>query len=623
MVVVAHRELEEGMGYSKALRAVVVAVALLAGTSAAWAQSQPTGSWASETSGQTFQYGGMVSDGTYFYTFGGYQYGVSTSYPQYYQACARYDPVNNAWATMAFMPVPTYYNSGGYYGGRVFSLGGYNPTTGQYYNRIDAYNVASNTWTTLSATLTITVYLHACATMDDKIYVFGGYYNGYSAVTNEFNATTNTCVARANMPAGMYYLAAAGIPALGKAYAVTGYNQNGPTANCYEFTVPDASNPNGTWATKTPVTISGGQQPRYYAAAAALSNRLYLFGGYSNNGYTNTTYEYSPSTDTWTQRANMLYQRYLHGATAIGNKGYVYGGGSTPNYNEEFTPPTFGSPPNAPTSAVQIGSRAETSLQALPDTNEYNGWTNNQVGFAVNATDPDANQQVRLRVRVKNVNTSVWTNLDSGLQNQGFITLNWNVPADGAYDWQYRIEDTFGNSYPLAANGWIDAYGNANSPDFRSDQVPPADPLAIAPSNVDVDVHHPVGGNGTLVWTESTDNGPVAGISYEIQVAKDGGFVNIEAQIFSSAGTSSYPVYLTVDRNNKFWRLRARDIGGNFSAWSTPLSFRVVYNDQLDHGAGDAKKSCGLAVGAGIPAVSGILFGLALLGFVPRRRSKK
>jgi hypothetical protein len=617
-VVVAHRELEEGMGYSKALRAAVTVVALLVGANAGWAQQQPTGTWANEQSGQTFYYGAMTSDGTYFYCMGGYQYGVSVSYPGYYQQCVRYDPVNNTWATMAQMAFPAYYNAGGYYNGRVFSLAGYNPNSG-YSNQIQAYTVANNTWATLSATLSIPVYLHAAATMTDRIYVFGGYYNGYSNVCNEFNPTNDTTTTRATMPLGMYYLSAAGIPALGKAYALTGYTQNGMTANCYEYSIPDASNPNGVWATKTPITINSAQQPRYYAAAAALNNRLYLFGGYSNNGYTNTTFEYSPTTDTWAQRANMTYQRYLHGATAINGKGYVYGGGSSPNYNEEFTPPSFGSPPNAPTNVTQVGSRAETSLQAQADPNQYDGWTNNQISFSANVTDPDANQQVRLRARVKNVNTATWTNLDSGLQSQGIITLNWTIPADGAYDWQYRVEDAFANSYPLAINSWADAFGNATSPDFRSDQVPPADPLAISPSNVDLDVHHPVGGYGTLVWTESTDNGPVAGISYEIQVARDGGFIDIEAQIFSTAGTSSYPVYLTVSRYNKYWRLRARDVGGNFSAWSTPLTFRVVYDDQLDHAAGDAKRSCGMAA-TGTASLVMALLGFAILGLASGRR---
>jgi hypothetical protein len=112
----------------------------------------------------------------------------------------------------------------------------------------------------------------------------------------------------------------------------------------------------------------------------------------------------------------------------------------------------------------------------------------------------------------------------------------------------------------------------------------------------------------------------VSGISYELQVARDGGFIDIEAQIFSSAGTSSYPVTLTVERDNKFWRVRAKDIGGNFSAWSPALTFRVVHDDGFDHGAGDASKSCGFGASAAAPGAALVLLGLALIGLAAARR---
>jgi hypothetical protein len=600
---------------SSLFTSAIVVSALLSGAGASWAQQSPTGTWANESGGAYFYIGAAATEGTYEYVFGGYQSGANNPSGDAYRAMRRYDVVNNVWTTMADMPQACYYNSGAFYNGQIYSFGNAYYGTGAIY----AYNVSTNIWTQLSATLGVPRYYTAAATLGDKIYICGGYYNGYSNLVDEFNPSSNTVTSRATMPGGLGYTTGAAVPALNKMYVMTGYNNN-YMAVCYEYTPPDASSANGVWATKTPVSVGGTQYPRYFAAAMMLNNRVYLTGGYDpNSGYSAQVFEYNPITDTWAQRANMAGQRYEHGAVAINGKGYVYGG--YPNYTagEEFSPPSFGSPPNVPTNVTQAGSRAETALQAQADPNQYDGWTNNQISFSASVTDPDANQQVRLRARVKNVNTATWTNLDSGLQNQGIITLNWTVPADGAFDWQYRVEDTFANSYPLALNSWVDAFGNVSSPDFRSDQVPPADPLAISPSNVDLDVHHPVGGYGTLTWTESTDNGPVAGISYEIQVARDGGFIDIEAQIFSSAGTSSYPVYLTVSRYNKYWRLRARDVGGNFSAWSTPLTFRVVYDDQLDHAAGDAKRSCGMAA-TGTASLVMALLGFAILGLASGRR---
>ncbi|HTF55770.1 MAG TPA: kelch repeat-containing protein [Planctomycetota bacterium] len=607
-------------------QALVAVLALFVGSGIASAQVSPTGTWANETGGQQFQYGTAASDGTYLYVFGGYQYGVSYNYPQYYQACARYDPVNNYWSTMAFLPVPQYYCAGSYSNGRVFCFGGYNPTTGQYFNRIDAYSVAANTWTTLSATLTTTRYLLAAAAtstdLGERIYITGGYYNGYTNQNDEFNPSTDTVTARATMPYGLYQHTMAGVPALGKVYALCGYNsQNSQlSAVCYEFTPPTTASGTGSWATKAPMVNSGGtQQARYSPVAMSLGNRVYVIGGNS----TNQNYEYNPLTDTWTQRASCTYNRYYFGGAAIANKGYIYGGPSASTQCEEFTPPSFGLPPNAPTNVNQTGSQAGSALQAQTDPMVPDGWTNNLISFSANVTDPDAGQQVRLRVQVKSASAPTWAGaatIDSGLTNQGLITVNYTIPTGGDFDWRYRVEDTYANSYPATPGTWVEAFGNASSPDFRSDQVPPADPLAQNPSNVDVEAGHPVEGPVVLHWTESTDNGPTSGISYELQVAREGGFIDIEAQIFSSAGTSAYPVTLSVARTNKFWRVRAKDIGGNLSAWSPSLTFRVVYDDKLDHGAGDAKKSCGFGATAAAPSVALALLALALIGLGFGRR---
>src|SRR5262245_33348018 len=219
---------------------------------------------------------------------------------------------------------------------------------------------------------------------------------------------------------------------------------------------------------------------------------------------------------------------------------------------------------------------------------QFYACTNNQVAFSANATDPNAGQTVRFRVQVKPQAAS-WTqanqvtSLATNLGAQGLHALTYNIPADGGYDWRWRVEDSYTNSYPDALpgtpDGWIEAFANSNSPDFRSDQVPPSDPVGVAPSDIDIQVPDPVYGDVTLYWTESTDNGPVQGISYELQVATDGEFLNIEAQLFSTAGTNNYPITLTVSRYDKFWRMRAKDVGGNLSNWSEPLDFRVTYND--------------------------------------------
>jgi len=614
--------MEVGVASKSSIIGAALIVFAAAGVASAQSPQSPTGTWANEASGAYFYYGAIVNDGSYAYLVGGYQGGAGNPSGDGYRVIRRYDTANNSWLTLADMPIQVYLNGGAYYSGNIYSFG-----NGYYGNGyIYRYTIASNSWVQLSPTLTGNRYYVKAATCGTKIYVCGGYYNGYSNLCDEFDPTANggggSITAKANMPGGMYYHAMTSIPSLGKVYSLGGYN-NGYLSVMYEYDV--ATN---AWTTKAPISDGSAVQPRYGPAAFANGTRVYVVGGYNNN-YMQTTLEFNALTNTWVQRANMGYQRYLHDATAFNGKGYTYGGIPNYTYGEEYTPPDFGLPPNIPTAVAQTGSSAASSNQAQADPTITDGWTNNQIVFSANLTDPNAGQQVRFRVQVKSqsaqwTQASAVTSLATALGAQGVHTLSYTIPADGGYDWRWRVEDSYANSYPLLPNGWIEAFGteaapNTNSPDFRSDQIPPSDPVGLTPSNVDIQATEPIIGDATLHWIESTDNGPVSGISYELQVAKDGGFNQIEAQIFSTAGISSYPITVTVSRFDKFWRIRARDIGGNLSNWSKSLSFRMVWDDGFNHGAGDAKRFCGMSA-LGAPALGSALLGLAILGISAGRR---
>jgi hypothetical protein len=644
------------------------------GSGAAWAQQQPTGSWSSAPlsgngtiTGDGYYYGGSASEGTYLYVVGGYHYGTGyTSGPLYYQRCRRFDPVNNTWTNMANIP-----NGGSYYGGGtcyysdgvnpyIFIFANYDPWYG-YTGYTYRYSLALNSWVQLS-NIPNNNYYSGAAALGNRIYIAGGGTN--QTAFYEFNPADNSFTSRPNMPTGRYLLTATSIPSLNRFYAIGGYGNAGYMATMEAYEPPSQAYANGRWLSgvagndpleqdpqdmNTPNAdgTPGSPAQRYMAKAVTVGTRIYVVGGYSNAGYMNTMLEFNPNAsqtvvggNQWRQRANMTGTRGYYPAagvitTASGPKVVAYGGLSNSTTGEIFTPPDFGVSPNPPTAIAQIGSSAASSLQAQTDSTQTDGWTNNQIQFTANLTDPDlianAPQQVRFRVQVKPASAS-WTSnqvtsLATNLGAQGVHTLTYNIPADGAFDWRWRVEDSYSNSYPVTTGAWIEAFGdlanpNTNSPDFRSDQLPPSDPIASSPHNVDTQVLDPVHGEVTLNWIESTDNGPVSGISYEIQVATDGGFGNSEAQLFSTAGTSSYPVTLTVSRYDKFWRIRAKDIGGNLSNWSAPLNFRVTYNDGLNHSAGDAKKNCGMTAMA-VPALGSALLGLVILGFAAGRRMFK
>ena len=159
-------------------RSALVLGILVAAGGAASAQEEPTGSWADETSAFYFARGGCATDGTYIYLFGGYQLGVSQSYPSYYRRARRYDPAANAWITLANLPIAasniTYqYNAGACHDGNLYSFG----TSWQDGNGIVLrYSISDDAWTVLDGvTLPESRYGAAAAVLGNLIYISGGY----------------------------------------------------------------------------------------------------------------------------------------------------------------------------------------------------------------------------------------------------------------------------------------------------------------------------------------------------------------------------------------------------------------------------------------------------------------
>jgi hypothetical protein len=570
----------------------------------ALAQEQPTGSWPSAESYSTGNYfygGGSASDGTYLYLLGGW-----ATYPSHFR---RYDPVSNSMIDLTDLPEPNVNFRAAFSNGRVYILG-----NGYYGNGdIYAHEISTGAWQGSLGTLSNGRYGAGGAVLGDKIYVGGGIdpNQGYTSLMDEFDTTNQTVTARASMPVALRLPVAVGFSDGNRAFFMGGQGDAGISAACLEYD-PAANQ----WTTRATMSINGSPQPRLYAGGFVLGSRIYVVGGYENDAQP-TTLEYSPLVNAWVQRASMNYGRYGQGFGVIDGKAYVFGGWSNGGYDvrEQFVPPDFGSGPDLPASVRQVGSQATSSSQG--------GWTNNQLSFEAEITDPDPGQLVRLEVQVRASGSQSWGPiLSSGNGAQGTRSINFVIPADGQYDWRWRVADTF-NNYTPSVNGvpaWIEGFDNAVSPDFRSDQIPPAIPIAVSPADVDIQVTDPSAGPVSLTWVESTDNGPQDAITYEIQVAREGGFGDIEAQIFSTAGNSSVGVPLAVDRNEKFWRLRAKDVGGNYSGWSNVRTFRVTYNDGANHSSGDAKRVCGFSAGAAVSSMTGALLGLAVLAMAAGRR---
>ncbi|HKR56044.1 MAG TPA: kelch repeat-containing protein, partial [Gemmatimonadales bacterium] len=483
------------------LSAFVLAVIVVSAVapSEASAQAQPTGSWSNEATGDYFYMGRGVTDGTYLYIIGGYQASGSTQ-AEYYARFRRYDPANNSWTNLPQIAAGTntgdaiwgtQYHAAAYHSAngvnRIYIFGGYNYSgnvgsttySAGYTNaiRVFTFNGAtSGTWSTISTTLSSTRYYHAAVTYNDRIYVMGG----VSSNANEiFNPLDNTMAQGTAMPGYLYYHGATVYPPTGKIYVMAGYGVAGYTGINYEYTPEDSdastNDSGGTWTTRASISNGTATQNVYYGpGVVTLNNRIYVIAGINqSNNAQNNVFEYNPATNLWAQRASTASGHYgWPGAGVINGRAYIYGGYPTYVNGEEFTPPDFGDAPNEPSSVTQSGSRTETAQQALADSTQFEGWTNAQITFTAPVTDPNATQQVRFRVQVKPqaaawTTASAITTLDTGLTAQGTLSLTYNIPAGGGYDWRWRIEDSYNNSFPDAlattAAGWIEAFSNTTS----------------------------------------------------------------------------------------------------------------------------------------------------------------
>ena len=124
-----------------------------------------------------------------------------------------------------------------------------------------------------------------------------------------------------------------------KIYVVGGYSfnsPNGPTSVNEEY---DPSN--DQWQTKNPLPIALYGITR---ENPVINNRIYVADGQGVNGFYDTTFVYDPSNDDWTQKSSGSYPRDGVACGVISNKLYVVGGRNVVsgpyglNFNEVYDP---------------------------------------------------------------------------------------------------------------------------------------------------------------------------------------------------------------------------------------------------------------------------------------------
>ncbi|HKR04007.1 MAG TPA: T9SS type A sorting domain-containing protein [Bacteroidia bacterium] len=261
-----------------------------------------------------------------------------------------YDPATNNWTLKAsFSAIQRFAESS-------FSIGnkGY-IACGIVNNSFWEYDLASNSWTQKASFTTISRYSAASFSIGNKGYIGTGepYYNPHRDLW-EYDPVANTWTLKTNIPVTTERFAAVGFSIGNSGFIGTGSKATGLYNDFWEY-MPGVD----AWTQKA--NFGGGL--RRHAAGFSICNKGYIGLGdstLSGSKLKNDLWEYDPSTNTWTQKANFGgTARYWAVGFNIGNKGYI-GTGSTVGtvYNDfwEYNPVN-----NAWTQKANFGGTARAS----------------------------------------------------------------------------------------------------------------------------------------------------------------------------------------------------------------------------------------------------------------------
>jgi N-acetylneuraminic acid mutarotase len=229
--------------------------------------------------------------------------------------------VMDRWSTRAALPAARAQLSAATVDDVIYVLGGFD---GAYSSRNDAYNPAADGWTALAPLPTPRASLVAVV-VNDTLYAIGGRDAAGALAANEaYSISANSWTARAPMPTARYDFAAAAVGE--KIYVMGGIDGSGlpvATHEVYDTTTD-------TWATAAPLPAA-----RSGLSAAAVNGKLYAVGG-TTEGTTPSARneEYDPVNDSWAPRASLQVPLMDPAVVAVEERLYAIG----PSANLEYTP---------------------------------------------------------------------------------------------------------------------------------------------------------------------------------------------------------------------------------------------------------------------------------------------
>ena len=235
------------------------------------------------------------------------------------------------WTLVADMPQDIEGAAGASDGTYFYSAGGFSSSLFTILNAMYRYNPGTSSWDTMASmpqavAFGVAVYYPA----GNKIYVFGGMIDIFTGdntnVTQIYDIATNAWTQGANMPDLGSFMAGGYVPGVARIYIISGYNTGFvDSAQDRTWAYDPAAN---SW-TNLSATVSF-PHPAGGFAYGVINNKVYLSGGRdANNENITLTWEFDPSVPAYTQKANMPgTQPNVPGSAVALNALFSFGGGN-------------------------------------------------------------------------------------------------------------------------------------------------------------------------------------------------------------------------------------------------------------------------------------------------------
>ena len=226
-----------------------------------------------------------------------------------------YDPATNSWTTKAPMPTGRYSLSATALNGLLYVVGGGDQCAFQL-GTVEAYDPATDTWTT-KASMPTALASPTVEVVNGVLYVLGAYHG--SAPVQAYDPVTNTWTTKAPMPMGRFD----GIGGVvnGIIYIVASaesISDNPTDVEAYDPAID-------TFTTMAPMPNDALVS---LAAGGVVNGILYVVGGYGFAGQALSRVEaYDPVSNTWSAGSPMLTPRARPGIGVINGVLYAVGGG--------------------------------------------------------------------------------------------------------------------------------------------------------------------------------------------------------------------------------------------------------------------------------------------------------